>query len=60
LKYWFSWRGPKSPATPILRRLLEGLQRLVGDPATDSSTILLCHSPARFLLRRLLEGFFRV
>jgi flagellar biosynthesis protein FlhA len=45
------------PATPLLRRLLEGLQRLVGDPATASSTILLCHSPARFHLRRLLEPF---
>jgi flagellar biosynthesis protein FlhA len=46
-----------APATPLLRRLLEGLQRLVGDPATASSTILLCHSPARFHLRRLLEPF---
>ena len=49
-------RAP-APATPLLRRLLEGLQRLVGDPATASSTILLCHSPARFHLRRLLEPF---
>jgi flagellar biosynthesis protein FlhA len=46
-----------APATPLLRRLLEGLQRLIGDPATASSTILLCHSPARFHLRRLLEPF---
>jgi flagellar biosynthesis protein FlhA len=46
-----------APATPLLRRLLDGLQRLVGDPATASSTILLCHSPARFHLRRLLEPF---
>jgi len=46
-----------APATPLLRRFLEGLQRLVGDPATASSTILLCHSPARFHLRRLLEPF---
>jgi flagellar biosynthesis protein FlhA len=46
-----------TPATPLLRRLLDGLQRLVGDPATASSTILLCHSPARFHLRRLLEPF---
>jgi flagellar biosynthesis protein FlhA len=45
------------PATPLLRRVLEGLQRLVGDPTTASSTILLCHSPARFHLRRLLEPF---
>jgi flagellar biosynthesis protein FlhA len=45
------------PATPLLRRLLDGLQSLIGDPATASSTILLCHSPARFHLRRLLEPF---
>lgn len=45
------------PATPPLRRVLDGLQRLVGDPAVVSSTILLCHSPARFHLRRLLEPF---
>ena len=45
------------PATPLLRRVLDGLQRLVGDPAAVSSTILLCHSPARFHLRRLLEPF---
>jgi flagellar biosynthesis protein FlhA len=45
------------PATLLLRRLLDGLQRLIGDPATASSTILLCHSPARFHLRRLLEPF---
>jgi flagellar biosynthesis protein FlhA len=49
-------RTPAS-ATPLLRRVLEGLQRLIGDPATASSTILLCHSPARFHLRRLLEPF---
>jgi len=46
-----------APATPILRRLLDGLQKLVGDPDSASSTILLCHSPARFHLRRLLEPF---
>jgi len=46
-----------SAGAPLLRRLLEGLQRLVGDPAAVSSTILLCNSPARFHLRRLLEPF---
>jgi flagellar biosynthesis component FlhA len=46
-----------APAIPLLRRLLDGLQRLVGDPATASSTILLCHSPARFHLRRPLVPF---
>jgi flagellar biosynthesis protein FlhA len=46
-----------TPAVPLSRRLLDGLQRLVGDPAAVSSTILLCKSPARFHLRRLLEPF---
>jgi flagellar biosynthesis protein FlhA len=46
-----------APGTPLLRRVLDGLQHLIGDPATASSTILLCHSPARFYLRRLLEPF---
>ena len=49
-------RSPAA-ATPPLRRVLEGLQRLVGDRVALSSTILLCSSPARFHLRRLLEPF---
>jgi flagellar biosynthesis protein FlhA len=48
---------PPAGATPPLRRVLEGLQRLVGDRVALSSTILLCSSPARFHLRRLLEPF---
>ena len=44
-------------AAAPLRRVLEGLQRLVGDRVALSSTILLCSSPARFHLRRLLEPF---
>lgn len=43
--------------TASLRRVLEGLQRIVGDRVALSSTILLCSSPARFHLRRLLEPF---
>jgi flagellar biosynthesis protein FlhA len=48
---------PAPGAIPPLRRVLEGLQRLVGDRVALSSTILLCSSPARFHLRRLLEPF---
>ena len=48
---------PVPGAIPPLRRVLEGLQRLVGDRVALSSTILLCSSPARFHLRRLLEPF---
>jgi flagellar biosynthesis protein FlhA len=40
-----------------LRRVLESLQRLVGDRVALSSTILVCNSPVRFHLRRLLEPF---
>jgi len=46
-----------APAMPLLRRLLDGLKRLIGDPATASSAILLCHGRARPHLRRLLEPF---
>lgn len=49
-------RAPTGASAP-LRRVLEGLQRLVGDRVALSSTILLCSSPARFHLRRLLEPF---
>ena len=40
-----------------LRRVLESLQKLVGDRVALSSTILVCNSPVRFHLRRLLEPF---
>jgi flagellar biosynthesis protein FlhA len=42
---------------PPLRRVLEGLQKLVGDRVALSSTVLLCNTPVRFHLRRLLEPF---
>jgi flagellar biosynthesis protein FlhA len=40
-----------------LRRVLESLQKLVGDRVALSSTVLLCNTPLRFHLRRLLEPF---
>ena len=52
--------GGESPADGAgvpLRRVLESLQRLVGDRMALSSAILLCNSPVRFHLRRLLEPF---
>jgi flagellar biosynthesis protein FlhA len=51
--------GERTPAqsVPLLRRVLDGLQRLVGDPTAVGSSILLCNSPSRFHLRRLLEPF---
>lgn len=48
---------PVAGGAAPLRRVLEGLQRLVGDRVALSSTILLCSSPVRFHLRRLLEPF---
>jgi flagellar biosynthesis protein FlhA len=43
--------------TSFLRRVLDGLRRLVGDPVANASPVLLCSSPARFHLRRQLEPF---
>jgi flagellar biosynthesis protein FlhA len=41
----------------MVRRVLEGLKKLLGEPLTIPSPIVLCSSPARFHLRRLLEPF---
>jgi len=46
-----------STGAPPLRKVLEGLQKLVGDRVALSSTVLLCNTPVRFHLRRLLEPF---
>ncbi len=40
-----------------LQRILEGVQKTIGDRGTQNSMTLLCSSPARFHLRRLLEPF---
>ena len=44
-------------AVAPLRRVLDCLQRIVGDRVALSSTVLICNSPVRFHLRRLLEPF---
>lgn len=41
----------------LVRRILEGLNRLLGEHATHAPPVLLCASPARFYLRRVLEPF---
>lgn len=41
----------------VVRRILDGLTKLVGDQLTVASPVLLCSTPARFHLRRLLEPF---
>jgi flagellar biosynthesis protein FlhA len=40
-----------------LHRIVESLQKTIGDRAMQNSMTLLCSSPARFHLRRLLEPF---
>jgi flagellar biosynthesis protein FlhA len=51
--------GERAALTQVspLRRVLESLQKSVGDRAALNSVTLLCNSPARFHLRRLLEPF---
>ena len=49
--------GAMTAGAPPLRRILESLQKLVGDRVALSSTVLLCNTPVRFHLRRLLEPF---
>ena len=53
----FASEGAITTGPPPLRRVLEGLQKLVGDRVALSSTVLLCNTPVRFHLRRLLEPF---
>ena len=49
--------GDRSGASVSVRRVLEGLQKSIGDKAALNSMTLVCASPARFYLRRLLEPF---
>jgi flagellar biosynthesis protein FlhA len=44
-------------AVTSLHRIVEGLQKTIGDRAMQNSMTLLCSSPTRFHLRRLLEPF---
>ena len=41
----------------LVRRVLEGMKRLLGEPSSVPSPIVLCSSPTRFHLRRLMEPF---
>jgi len=49
-------RAGLNQASPV-RKVLESLQKAVGDRAAVNSMTLLCNSPGRFYLRRLLEPF---
>jgi flagellar biosynthesis protein FlhA len=50
-------RTSNSLQPSLIRRVLEGLRKLLGEPLTVPSPIVLCSSPTRFHLRRLLEPF---
>src|SRR5271157_5008673 len=41
----------------FVRRVLEGIKRLVGEQVRMATPVLFCNTPARFHLRRLLEPF---
>src|ERR1700690_3537005 len=49
--------GDRSSTSTSVRRVLEGLQKSIGDKSALNSMTLVCSSPARFYLRRLLEPF---
>ena len=43
------------PNTPVLRRIVDSLKRLIGPGSATAQPVLLCASPARYHLRRWLE-----
>lgn len=50
--------GSHSSLEPsFVRRVLEGLKKLVGEQVRMATPVLFCNTPARFHLRRLLEPF---
>ena len=50
-------RSPSALQPSLIRRVLEGMKRLLGEPLSVPSPIVLCSSPTRFHLRRLMEPF---
>ncbi|MGB8885548.1 MAG: flagellar biosynthesis protein FlhA [Candidatus Korobacteraceae bacterium] len=56
----FSTQAPAGTAglePSFVRRVLEGLKKLVGEQVRMATPVLFCSTPARFHLRRLLEPF---
>jgi flagellar biosynthesis protein FlhA len=49
--------GSGSLEPSFVRRVLEGLKKLVGEQVRMATPVLFCSTPARFHLRRLLEPF---
>jgi flagellar biosynthesis protein FlhA len=50
-------RSPNALQPSLIRRVLDGMKRLLGEPLSVPSPIVLCCSPTRFHLRRLMEPF---
>jgi len=50
-------RSSQALQPSLIRRVLEGMKKLLGEPMVVPSPIVLCNSPTRFHLRRLLEPF---
>jgi len=54
----FSGASPSSALEPaFVRRLVDGLKKLVGEQLRMATPVLFCATPGRFYLRRLLEPF---
>ena len=57
----FSGQAPAGSSHSLepsfVRRVLEGLKKLVGEQVRMATPVLFCNTPARFHLRRLLEPF---
>ncbi len=50
-------RSPNALQPSLIRKVLEGMKKLLGEPHSVPSPIVLCSSPTRFHLRRLMEPF---
>jgi flagellar biosynthesis protein FlhA len=50
-------RSPNALQPSLIRKVLEGMKKLLGEPHSVPSPIVLCGSPTRFHLRRLMEPF---
>jgi flagellar biosynthesis protein FlhA len=44
-----------APGTPVLRRLIDSVNRLIGTATSSAQPVLLCSSPARYHVKRWLE-----
>jgi flagellar biosynthesis protein FlhA len=47
-----------TPATPVVRRLVDSLRRLIPASSAAALPVLLCPSPARYYVKRWLEPVF--